>query len=127
MSNTQPWDYFPLLPLFAFTDIEKARKKIMKMTGEKYHHTGKSGTFSHYVSKDSCGEFGIIYLDCDDKPASQKYAILAHECVHYARAVEDSLGAERFEEETEAYIVQSAMLACIDQIGEEWFNVTPQA
>ncbi len=46
------------------------------------------------------------------------YALLAHECVHYAQYVEDDMGT-KFDDETEAYVVQAAMMSAMEQLGEE--------
>lgn len=122
--NSQPWDYFPLLTVYAFTSKKKARKFVRKKTGLDYTFIGKSGQCTFYES-DRGGGFCVILLRCDDVSTQQKYAILAHECVHYTQYYEESTGG-KLDTETAAYATQSAMLACVDQIGEEWFNATPQ-
>lgn len=122
MSKSQPWDYFPLFPVYAFTDIKKARKKVKKITGKHYEPSDKAGCFTAYRHDDGVHMFGIIYLNNGESSTARKYAGLAHECVHYARTYADYIG-NQLDEETEAYVVQCAMLACIDQIGEEWFAI----
>lgn len=126
MANSQPWDYYPLFPIYAFTDIRKARNKVKKITGRRYEPSGKQGSFTEYEHDGGSLRFGIIYLDCDDETASHKYAVLAHECVHYAQAFEETVTKARLDDETFAYVMQCAMLSCIDQIGGEWFNETQQ-
>ena len=125
MDKAQPWNYFPLMPVFAFTSEKKARKFVKSRTGLRLTSSGKSGTCVGY-ERDDGQWFAVILLDCEDSPTPHKYAILAHECVHYSQHMEDYMG-EKFDSETEAYVIQSAMRACIDQIGEEWFDTTPQA
>lgn len=124
--DSQPWDYYPLLPLFAFTSVKKARKFVKKSTGIDYEFgIDKDGRCTWYENKEN-GGFCVICLPCKGKTTKQKYAILAHECVHYAQYFAEEIGG-KLDDETEAYTMQAAMLACIDQIGEEWFTATPQA
>lgn len=120
MSKAQPWDYFPLLPVFAFTSKKKARRFVKKSTGMKYTVTGKNGQCTWYENDNGAG-FCVIRLDCKNHTPRQRYAILAHECVHYAQYFAESING-KLDAETDAYVVQSAMIACIDQIGEEWFT-----
>lgn len=128
MSKSQPWDYFPLFPVYAFTSLKKARKKVKKITGKRYEPSGKQGSFTEYAHDDGVHRFGIILLECEEETTSQKYSVLAHECVHYAQAYEKTVTeTDRLDNETFAYVMQCAMLTCIDQIGEEWFTKTPQA
>lgn len=115
----QPWDYFPLPELHAFTSLKKARKFVKKITGLRFEPSGKQGTFTAYENNGM--KFCVIYLDFSQKISKWRYALLAHECTHYARYVEEHFG-NQLDEETEAYTVQCAMLACINQIGEEWFE-----
>lgn len=119
MSNIQPWDYFPLIPVYAFTSKKKARRFVKEKTGLEYTVTGKNGQCTWYDN----GKVGfcVVRLDCKNKSQAQKYGILAHECVHYAQYFAEHIDG-KLDSETEAYVVQSAMLACIDQIGEEWFK-----
>jgi len=118
MSICQPWDYFPLIPVFAFTDKKKAKKFVKEKTGLKYNDSGKAGSFTWYENPN--GSFAVILLSCNESSAAQKYACLAHECTHYAQAVAQSMDTA-LDEESQAYVMQAAMLACIAQIGEKWF------
>lgn len=122
MSKSQPWDYFPLLPVYAFTSKKKARKFVKKCTGLDLTTLGKSGQCTWF--ENDGGGFVLILLNVKEETAAQRYSILAHECVHYAQYHAEAVGCP-LDNETQAYIVQSAMHACIDQIGEEWF-ATPQ-
>lgn len=119
--KSQPWDYFPLYPVYAFTNLKKARKFVKKITGIKYKPSGKNGSFTEYENEDLGDRFGVIYLDCDDVSTQSKYAVLAHECVHYAQSFSKTVSDDPLDDETFAYVVESAMMACVDQIGEEWF------
>lgn len=128
MKNTQPWDIFPLPNLYAFTSLKKARKFVKKITGLRFEPNCKAGSFSAFEcsSDSSFNKFCVIYLKKEKSNTfSQKCSLLAHECTHYAQYVA-RLMETKFDDETEAYIVDSAMMACIDQIGEEWF-ATQQA
>lgn len=125
MSN-QIWDWFPFPPIFAFTSIKKCRKFVRNKFGKRFERKGVNGTCWVYHHPD-CGEIScVVYLNCKDERPSRKYAILAHECCHVADAFFENIKEEEIGEETYAYTVQAAMLACIEQIGEEWFTETPQ-
>ena len=117
---TQPWDYFPIIPIYAFTSLKKARKFIKKKTGCEYTFLGKDGQCTMYKHV-SGANFCLILLNCKDKSTKDKYSVLAHECVHYAQNHAEYTGAP-LDDETEAYIVEAAMLACIDQIGAKYFK-----
>lgn len=119
MKKSQPLDYFPLLPVYAFTSKKKARKFVKEKTGLEYTVTENNGQCTLYENGNV--GFCIVLLDCKDKPQAQKYALLAHECVHYSQYFSEHIDGN-LDSETEAYVVQSAMLACIDQIGDEWFK-----
>lgn len=121
----QPWDYYPLYPVYAFTSVKKARKFVKNITGKRFEPSGKEGTFTFYEHEDGRHKLGIILLKCQDKTTSQKYAVLAHECIHYTQEFAESITGQPLDDESFAYIAQSAMLACIDQIGEEWFTANP--
>lgn len=123
MSKVQPWDYFPLYPVRAFTSVKKARKYVKKVTGKRFEPSGCQGTFTFYEHDDGVHKLGIILLECDGKTTPQKYATLAHECIHYAQQFAESVTGEPLDNESFAYVAQSAMHACIDQIGEEWFAI----
>lgn len=123
MSKSQPWDYFPLLPVYAFISKKEARKFVRKRTGIEPDLIVKSGQCTWY-ERDG-GGFCVILLNVPKKETmARKMALLAHECVHYAQYHAQAVGLP-CDDETQAYITQSAMHACIDQIGEEWF-ATPQ-
>lgn len=122
MSRRQPWDYFPLFNVYAFTNAKKARKFVKRITGTRFESSGKSGTFNFYRNTECGQSFGVILLQADNESTAQRYSLLAHECVHYARTFAEEQGMP-LDEETEAHVVQCAMLACIDQIGEEWFAI----
>lgn len=123
MSKSQPWDYFPMIPVFAFTSVKKARKFVKKATGKDYMAGTGSGRCTWYDNGD--GGFCVICLNCKESSSAHKYVTLAHECVHYAQYYGEFVGC-RPDSETEAYLVESAMDACINQIGVEWFTETPQ-
>lgn len=122
MAKSQPWDWFPMIPLYAFTSVKKARKFVKKRIGADYEFTGKNGECTWYECDNG---FCIIVLQCADYSSAKKHGVLAHECVHYMQFYAKCAGTT-LDEETEAYITQSAVSACIDQIGEEWFSETQQ-
>lgn len=114
-----------MLKVYAFTSDKKARKFIKKKTGIDFTDLGKNGQCTWFEMDG--GGFCVILLRVGKKEtAKRKYALLAHECVHYAQYHAEAVGTP-LDNETQAYIVQSAMSACIDQLGEEWFSETPQA
>lgn len=121
MSKSQPWDYFPLLPLYAFASEDEARKFVKKKTGKELTVIGKNGQCTWYDH--ATDPFCVIVLTVSNIPAAQRYALIAHECVHYQQYNAEHFG-NKLDPETEAFVVQSAMLACIDQIGEEWLTET---
>lgn len=119
MSKSQPWDYFPMLELYAFTSKKKLRKFVRKRTGLEPKLIGNNGQCTWYQT--GGGGFVTILLDIPKAETMvRKVASLAHECVHYAQYHAEAVGTP-LDDETQAYIVQSAMSACIDQIGKEWF------
>lgn len=119
---SQPWDYFPLFPVYAFTDLKKARKLVKKITGKRFEPVeNKDGTFSLYEHEDKKHKFGVVFLDCENYEIKDKFAVLAHECIHYAQAFSDGASSTPLDDETFAYTAECAMLACIDQIGIDWF------
>lgn len=65
---------------------------------------------------------GITCLVVIEAEASvkQRMALLAHECVHVAQAWAAAMGEDEPGDEWEAYAVQSAMLACLKQLGKSW-------
>lgn len=114
---TQVGDHFQFIPLYAFTSKKKVRRFVKERTGEEYPITGKHGQCSLYMGADA---FCVILMRNTKHTPSERFALLAHECVHYAQYHESEVGC-KLDDETEAYLVQAAMRACIDQIGEEWF------
>lgn len=122
MSKSQPWDYFPMIPIYAFTSVKKAQKFVRNRIGVDYEFTGKNGECTWY---ESINGFVLIVLQCEGSSFAKKLGVLAHECTHYAQFYAD--GAKTtLDVETQAYITQAAMSACVDQIGEEWFTAIPQ-
>lgn len=128
MSNSQPWHYFPLFPVYAFTSVKKARKFVRQKTGLRFEPKGH-GCFDFYrFTTNDAYSFAIILLrphELTEQSLSQRMALLAHECVHYAQQYAEEVDT-KLDDETEASIVQAVMLACIDQIGEEWFTTPLQ-
>lgn len=119
MSKSQPWDYYPMIPIFAFKSVKKARKFVKEKTGLDYTDIGKSGQCTWYEKEG--GGFVVVLLRCNKKPAESKYAVLVHECVHYAQYCAEAQGVA-LDTETQAYITQAAFHACVDQLGKDYFN-----
>lgn len=121
MEENQPWQFFPMLPLFAFNDKKKAKRFISDKLNEDYEFDDAHGSCVLF-EQDNDG-FCIILINADrDKPA-QRAGLLTHECVHYMQFVED-IFQTKFDRETAAYIVQAAFLSAVSQIGEKWFTAT---
>lgn len=120
----QVWNYLPMPYVRAFTSKKKARKFIKKKTGKEFKWLGKSAQTDAFENER--GEVvAVITLCVDDASAAQKAAILAHECSHVLDAWMESIGEDSAGEEVKAYAIQCLMLACLEQLGDEW--LIPQA
>lgn len=123
MSKTQMWEYYPFPEVYAFKTDDEAVAYVTKRTKghEAFEPSGKSATTQRF---ENGREFFVVvsFSVEDDADAFSRYGLLAHECCHVADAWMSMMG-ERFPgDEVYAYAVQSAFIACAEQLGEEWFK-----
>lgn len=119
---TYPTDYMPCPDLYAFASRKKARKFALKNYGEEPRDVPWAEGVTWITKNDSGHTVCLVVIEADDSSAAQKTALLAHECVHAAQAWAESMGEDEPGEEWMAYAVQSCMLTCLDQLGEEWIT-----
>lgn len=113
--STQPWHWFPLIPLHVFTSVKRARKFVRNKANLRYEPSKNPGSITLYENDTSRESFAVMNVRSGPRDAKW-FALIAHECVHYAQFVENMMDTE-FDDETEAYVVQSAMLSALDQLG----------
>lgn len=112
------WCY-PFPEIVAFKSFKKAKKYAKKRFDVDMAKVS-SGQCDTFISDSDIEPVCIVVVTGGDNP-SDRYALLAHECVHVVHSWLDYMGVQKPDEEQVAYGVQSAMQACIHQIGEEWF------
>lgn len=127
--NGQMWNWIPLPRIEVFTSKKKARKFYKEVTGKDMEFLGKAGE-AHYL--ESSGRYDIAIIFFDDKKLNnisliQRIAMISHECSHIIDDLENSYGEKKFATETRAYLLDSAVAAVCDQLGEEWFTKTQRA
>lgn len=117
-----PTDWMPCPDLHAFASRKKARKFARKRYGEEPEDVpwAEGATWS---AKDDRGHtVCIVVVEPKSASAAQKMALLAHECVHVAQTWADDMGEESPGDEWMAYAVQSAMLECLRQLGDDYMT-----
>lgn len=120
----QMWDWYPFPRIHTFTSRKKARKFLRRKLGHDMTWLGKSAQ-TDYFRKGGEESQAVITLCVEGKSASQRAAILAHECSHIIESWLEDIGEDEPGEEIRAYAIQCAMLTCLDQLGESW--LIPQA
>lgn len=123
--NDQMSDWFPFPIIQVFTNKKKAKKYVKAVTGGscKCHFLPKAATTSYYEGS-GLPSYAVIYIDMskvEGTSLSQKLALIAHECSHIVDAWADEIGEDKMGTETRAYALQSALLGCCEQLGEDWF------
>lgn len=120
---TYPTDYMPCPDLHAFDSRRKARKFARRACGEEPPDMG-GGEGATLTRRGPDGETVLLVVvePRDGAGAAQRAALLAHECVHAALSWADVMAEERPGEEWLAYAVQSCMLTCLDQLGEDYIT-----
>lgn len=115
-----PTDWMPCPNLHAFASRKKARKFALKQYGEEFEDiTGSNAVTA--TTRDDKGHIAcLVVIEANGESTAQKMALLAHECVHVAQAWADCMGEKKPGDEWMAYAVQSAMLECLKQLGDEW-------
>lgn len=117
----QIWDWYPFPRIHVFTSRKKARKFLKRKFEHDMAWLGKSAQ-TDYFRKGGEESQAVITLCVDDDRASQRAAILAHECLHVVESWLEDIGEDSAGEEIKAYAIQCAMLTCLDQLGESWLT-----
>lgn len=122
--NDQIWDWFPFPRIHAFSSVKKAKKFVKKRTQGKssLKWIGKSAQTNYYEGIGVAESFCVLTFDCDDKSAEAKAAMITHECSHLVDHWLEEIGETECGTETRAYALQCAVLATIEQLGEEWLT-----
>lgn len=115
-----PTDWVPCPDVYAFTSRKKARKFAIKHYGGEPKDIPGADGVTWYTKSDQGNTVCLVVIEADGKPVAQQMALLAHECVHVAQAWADDMGETKTGDEWMAYAVQSAMLECLKQLGDEW-------
>lgn len=115
-----PTDWMPCPEVHAFTSMKKARKFARKHYGEEPRDVPGSDGVTMYAKNELGHTVCLVVIKKNDSPMAQNMALLAHECVHVAQAWAEDMGEKRPGDEWMAYAVQSAMLECLKQLGDEW-------
>lgn len=110
----QPGNWFPEIRVYACTKADEAQRLAIKHTGCDFDDTGKDATTFTYVKGTDL--VAVVLVNEFDSSASQ-IALLAHECSHVVGSFLDNLGEEANDSEFRAYLIQSCMLACLEQLG----------
>lgn len=121
----QIWDWYPFPRIHVFTKRKKACKFLKRKFGHDMAWLGKSAQ-TDYFRKGGEESQAVITLNMEDASASQRAAILAHECMHVVESWLEDIGENDAGEEIKAYAIQCAMLTCLDQLGEEWLTQLPK-
>lgn len=114
LKRMQPINWFPRVVVYACTTVEDAKRLAKKHAKCEFEDTGHEATTGLYV--DGLDIMAVVMVKGFDNSA-QKVALLAHECSHVAGEFLDNLGEESNDSEFRSYVVQSVMLACLDQLG----------
>ena len=125
MKYDQMWEWYPMPRIKVFTNHKKARKWAKKYTGIEPRWIGKNAQTDYFSEELHAESLAVITIDGRIKNTKQRIAILAHECSHVVDEWLNDMGEDSAGTEIRAYAIQSAMMACMEQLGEEW--LTPQA
>lgn len=118
-----PTDWMPCPDVHAFKSKRKAKKFAIKKYGvDPDTVDGADGLTLTFRSDETKHVVCLVVVDTDDSSAENKIALLAHECVHVAQTWADCMGEKNPGIEWMAYAVQSVMLVCLRQLGEEWME-----
>lgn len=121
--ENQMWDYFPFPRIFCTTSKKKADQWVKEMTrGAKEFPTPLYDGQCTFYPCNGGENLAVIYVSKKVKDQGQRIALLAHEVSHLVDCIEESLTDERLDTETRAYCMQSAMIACLDQLGKKWLT-----
>lgn len=125
MKYEQMWEWYPMPCIKVFTNHKKARKWIKKHTAMEIQWLGKNAQTDYFSEGLHAESLAVITIDGRIKDIKQRIAILAHECSHVVDDWLNDMGEDDAGSEIRAYAIQSAMMACMEQLGESW--LIPQA
>lgn len=111
----QPGNLFPEIRVYACTTFEEARRLAKKHLKGDIEES-KSADATAYTADNGISEYAVVLVKGFDGSAA-KIATLAHECSHVVGQFLDMLGEESNDSEFRAYLIQSCMLACLEQLG----------
>lgn len=106
-------DWFPCPNVYAFTSKKKMRKFAKKRYGVDLKPWRTQGLTTELDNGKS--KVNLVYIS-PDISKEQRAAIIAHESVHVAQNMMDSMGEERPSSEFMAYAVQCAYLTIESQL-----------
>lgn len=121
----QMWDWFPFPKIVVYTDYSKADKAYRKMFGEDFALFPGKCAVVHYCIKDGEVPIAFTFIDSEkleDCSLIDKVAIISHEASHIVDNVLEDMSETEVGTETRAYMLQSAVMAIMNQVGEEWLT-----
>lgn len=110
----QPGNFFPEIRVYACATVDEARRLAKKHFGSDFaapEHEACASMLSRGA------DIGAVVLVKGFDSSAQSVALLAHECSHVVGEFLDGLGEKSNDSEFRAYLIQSCMLACFDQLG----------
>lgn len=117
-----PTDWMPCPDVHAFKSKRKARKFAVKKYGVDPDTVDGANGMTLTFRSDDGHVVCLIVVEADASSLTDKIALLSHECVHVAQTWASCMGEKSPGEEWIAYAVQSVMLVCLRQLGDEWME-----
>lgn len=117
-----PTDWMPCPDVYAFTSRKKARKFALKKYGFEPRDIPGTDGVTMTLKNDQGHTVCLVIIESKNMDASNKIAVLAHECVHVAQVWAGNMGEDKPGVEWMAYAVQSTMLTCLKQLGDKWLE-----
>lgn len=120
-------DWFPFPTIRVFKSQKKAARYYKTMTGGELEkiREDKLALVKWLTNDKSCESLAIVVIDAKqlkNDSTAQLYGIIAHECSHIVDHIMDDLGEDCPGGEFRAYSLQCAMMAVVEQLGEEWLT-----
>lgn len=112
--RSQPVDWFPRVIVYACTTVEEAKRLAKKHAKCEIEDMGRDATT--WMFDDGTDLMAVVMVKDFDESADM-IALLAHECSHVAGGFMDNLKEKSNDSEFRAYVTQSVMLACLEQLG----------
>lgn len=117
----QMWEYFPFPRIHVFTSQKKAAKYIKRSFGREFIWAGKNAQVD-YFNKAGEESQAVITINFGNESPEQRVAMLAHQCSHIIDEMSKDLDNTYISPEIRACAMQSAMLACLNQLGDKWLT-----